>query len=53
MDWGAAKALRVTRLWADSGFKNEFIGDLAHNHRIDTEIVEVKDLHTFKAQPRR
>ncbi len=53
MDRAAAKSRRLTKLWADMGFKKTFIANVAANHGIETEIVSVKDLHTFKVQPRR
>lgn len=53
MDRAATKAQRLKKLWADSGFKKRFILDVKAQHGIDTEIIEVKNLHHFEVQPRR
>lgn len=53
MDRAAAKSRRLTKLWADMGFKKTFIANLLATHGIATETVAVKNLHTFKVQPHR
>ena len=53
MNRAATKSRGLAKLWADAGFKTVFKSDIALNHNITTETVEVKDLHTFKVQPRR
>ena len=53
IDAAAPKATRINKLFADAGFKNKFINHIRVAHGIETETIEVKNLHTFEVQPRR
>ena len=53
MQRAATKKQRLSKLWADAGFKTTFIDTVQRNYGITTETVKVKDAHTFVVQPRR
>lgn len=53
VDDAAPKSNRLTKLWADSGFKHSFTRHCATGHDITVEIVNRTHAHQFQALPRR